>query len=220
MRTESVVRSSMGKMLGRRFPRRLPVFSTLPTRPRVSQRTQSKVNSGGLKRISVCSLRPSWWSNIASSPPEIRKAWEIPMHYLMLNRTDQNSLLSKLQAMPDFLEASFGTVSPLEAATPGPNGAFSPVEHCWHLADLEREGYAVRIRRLLEEDNPGLPDFDGARIARERSYTSLSVAEASMRSETRGSATSKPCERSMLRIGRVGVSRKVLVPSCSATFRR
>src|SRR6266853_1399608 len=124
MRTESVVRSSMGKMLGRRFPRRLPVFSTLPTRPRVSQRTQSKV-----------------------------------------------------QAMPDFLEASFGTVSPLEAATPGPNGAFSPVEHCWHLADLEREGYAVRIRRLLEEDNPGLPDFDGARIARERSYTSLSLAE-------------------------------------------
>ncbi len=85
------------------------------------------------------------------------------MHYLMLNRTDQNSLLSKLQAMPDFLEASFGTVSPLEAATPGPNGAFSPVEHCWHLADLEREGYAVRIRRLLEEDNPGLPDFDGTR---------------------------------------------------------
>ena len=99
------------------------------------------------------------------------------MHYLMLNRTDQNGLLSKLQAMPDFLEASFGTVSPLEAATPGPNGAFSPVEHCWHLADLEREGYAVRIRRLLEEDNPGLPDFDGARIARERSYTSLSLAE-------------------------------------------
>ena len=142
------------------------------------------------------------------------------MHYLMLNRTDQNGLLSKLQAMPDFLEASFGTVSPLEAATPGPNGAFSPVEHCWHLADLEREGYAVRIRRLLEEDNPGLPDFDGARIARERSYTSLSVAEASMRSETRGSATSKPCERSMLWIGRVGASRKVLVPSCSATFRR
>jgi hypothetical protein len=99
------------------------------------------------------------------------------MHYLMLTKTDQNGLLSELQTMPDFLEASFRTVSPREAATPGLNGAFSPVEHCWHLADLEREGYAARIRRLREEDNPGLPDFDGARIARERSYTSLSLAE-------------------------------------------
>lgn len=99
------------------------------------------------------------------------------MQYLMLNRTDQDRLLSELRAMPDFLEASFETVSPPEAAAPGPNDAFSPVEHCWHLADLEREGYAVRIRRLREEANPWLPDFDGARIARERNYRALLLAE-------------------------------------------
>ena len=99
------------------------------------------------------------------------------MQYLMLNKTDQEHVLSELQAMPDSLEASFKTVSLLEAAVPGSNEAFSPVEHCWHLADLEREGYAVRIRRLREEGNPRLPDFDGARIARERNYKSLSVAE-------------------------------------------
>ena len=99
------------------------------------------------------------------------------MQYVMLNKADQDGLLSELHAMPDFLEVSFTTVSRLEAAAPGPNDAFSPVEHCWHLADLEREGYAVRIRRLREEANPRLPDFNGARIARERNYKSLSLAE-------------------------------------------
>jgi hypothetical protein len=44
------------------------------------------------------------------------------------------------------------------------------VEQCWHLADLEREGYAVRIRRLLDEINPVLPDFDGTRVAVDRNY--------------------------------------------------
>ena len=99
------------------------------------------------------------------------------MQYLMLEQTDRDGLLSELLAMADFLEASFGTVSRLEAAEPGVDDAFSPVEHCWHLADLEREGYAVRIRRLRDEVNPWLPDFNGTRIARERNYKSLSLAE-------------------------------------------
>ncbi len=49
-------------------------------------------------------------------------------------------------------------------------GGFAFVEHAWHLADLEREGYGVRIHRLLAETAPALPDFDGDRIARERDY--------------------------------------------------
>ena len=40
------------------------------------------------------------------------------MQYRMLTKTDQDGLLSELHAMPDFLEVSFTTVSPLEAATP------------------------------------------------------------------------------------------------------
>ncbi|HSB42730.1 MAG TPA: DinB family protein [Methylomirabilota bacterium] len=99
------------------------------------------------------------------------------MQYLMLTKADRDGLLSELEAMPGLLEGSFKTLGPLEAAAPGPNGAFSPVEHCWHLADLERDGYALRIRRLLEETDPWLADFDGARIARERNYQSLSLAE-------------------------------------------
>jgi hypothetical protein len=86
-------------------------------------------------------------------------------------------LLAKLEEMPGFLEAAFGALSSGEAAVPGPNGTFAPVEQCWHLADLEREGYGARIRRLLSEDDPFLPDFDGGRVAQERRYRTLSLPE-------------------------------------------
>lgn len=86
-------------------------------------------------------------------------------------------LLSELASMPDFLEKSFSGLSTKDAATPGRDDSFSPVEQCWHLADLEREAYSVRIRRLLSEASPRLPDFDGARIARERDYKSLSLMD-------------------------------------------
>lgn len=56
-------------------------------------------------------------------------------------------------------------------------GGFALVEHAWHLADLDREGYGERIRRLLAEEEPLLPDFDGSRIARERDYFSRDIAE-------------------------------------------
>ena len=97
------------------------------------------------------------------------------MRYMQLSVTDREALLTRLEAMPGLLRSTFATLSPAEAAAPGPEDSFAPVEHCWHLADLEREGYAVRIRRLLAEDDPALPDFDGARIAAERGYRSLSL---------------------------------------------
>ena len=95
---------------------------------------------------------------------------------MTLNKAEQDTLLSELEAMPVFLEAALGTVSPSDSIVSGPNDTFSPVEHCWHLADLEREGYAVRILRLRDELDPLLPDFDGARIATERCYTLRSLA--------------------------------------------
>jgi hypothetical protein len=98
------------------------------------------------------------------------------MRYLMLAPMDRVALLAELEAMPTVLEAAFAGLSSDEAAAPGPDDAFAPVAQCWHLADLEREGYGLRIRRLLEETEPRLPDFDGARIARERDYASRSLA--------------------------------------------
>lgn len=89
---------------------------------------------------------------------------------------DRDALFAQLAAMPDFLRQALGDLPEREAMVRGPDGTFSPVEQCWHLADLEREGYAVRIRRLLTEVDPALPDFDGARVAAERKYHQLSLA--------------------------------------------
>jgi hypothetical protein len=100
------------------------------------------------------------------------------MKYLMLRSAERRALLAELAAMPEFLAARFGSLPADAARTPGPDGAFSPVEQCWHLADLEREGFGVRITRLRGEANPALPDFDGARIAAERHYRTRSLSEA------------------------------------------
>jgi hypothetical protein len=55
---------------------------------------------------------------------------------------------------------------------------FSITEHICHLRDLEKEGYLVRIRKILAEDHPQLPDFDGGRIAEERDYNRQDAVHA------------------------------------------
>jgi hypothetical protein len=62
-------------------------------------------------------------------------------------------------------------------------GGLALVENAWHLADLEVEGYGLRLRRLLEEPSPALPDFQGDVIARERDYLHLPLAPALERFE-------------------------------------
>ena len=98
------------------------------------------------------------------------------MRYMLLNDADQATLLDRLSAMPAFLDEAFAGLTSTEALIEDADGV-SPVEQCWHLADLERDGYAVRIQRLVSELEPALPDFDGARVARERNYKSLSLTE-------------------------------------------
>ena len=99
------------------------------------------------------------------------------MRYMKLTRTQRDDLLAALAAMPGYLRTVFYGLSAEQARTPVPDGAFSPVEQVWHLADLEREGFAERIRRLMSEQEPQLADFDGTRIAAERDYRSLSLEE-------------------------------------------
>ncbi len=99
------------------------------------------------------------------------------MQYMKLNTAQREELLASLISMPEYLREIFAGLTSEQARTPGPDGAFSPVEHAWHLADLEREGFAVRIVRLLSESEPYLPDFDGTKIAAERNYRSLSLEE-------------------------------------------
>jgi hypothetical protein len=49
---------------------------------------------------------------------------------------------------------------------------WSVLENVCHLRDIEREGYTVRIRKLLHETEPYLADLDGAQLAATRSYNS------------------------------------------------
>jgi hypothetical protein len=78
-------------------------------------------------------------------------------------------LLARLGAMPDLLREVAAALADATHRRPAAGG-FAFVEHAWHLADLEREGYGARISRLLTGAAPALPDFDGDRIAREREY--------------------------------------------------
>jgi DinB family protein len=90
---------------------------------------------------------------------------------------ERQALLEELQVMPEFLTGRFAGLSAEAARRGGLDGTFSPVEQCWHLADLESEGFGERIRLLLREERPFLPDFDGARAARERDYRARSLGE-------------------------------------------
>jgi hypothetical protein len=94
-----------------------------------------------------------------------------------MRSVDQGSLFAKLAAMPTFLRSSFASLSTEDATRRGAGDAFAPVEQCWHLADLERDGFAARIRRLLAETSPALPDFDGGRVAEEGQYLKRSLAD-------------------------------------------
>jgi hypothetical protein len=50
------------------------------------------------------------------------------------------------------------------------DGEFSALEHVCHLRDIEVEGYAFRINRILADANPLLADIDGGLLAVERNY--------------------------------------------------
>ena len=99
------------------------------------------------------------------------------MEYMKLPQASKEKLIARLAAMPAFLGDSFARLPSATHVLSGPQGSFSPVEQVWHLADLEVMGFAERIRRLLSESYPFLPDFLGDEVARERDYKSLSLLE-------------------------------------------
>jgi hypothetical protein len=98
----------------------------------------------------------------------------VSMQYMALPREQRETLLETLEHMPRYLEQEFRGLTPELICRQGDDGAFSPVEQVWHLADLEREGFGCRIEKLLSEHEPLLPDFDGGAIAVARRYRSLS----------------------------------------------
>lgn len=92
-----------------------------------------------------------------------------------MNRREFETLLLTLESTPALLYRAAATLSSCEALWRSSDRAFSFVESVWHLADLENEGYGVRIRRIIAEDHPDLANFDGDRLARERAYQERDV---------------------------------------------
>jgi hypothetical protein len=78
--------------------------------------------------------------------------------------------LARLAQMPRLLKDALAGASPAQLAIRPDPDSFCLVEHACHLRDLEREGYAVRLRRMLSENRPALAGFEGDVVARERRY--------------------------------------------------
>lgn len=78
--------------------------------------------------------------------------------------------IEKLATMPDFVGGAVAAVSAHGLVFRPAPGELSIVEHVCHLRDLEREGYLVRVRRIMGEREPDLDSFDGTAAARERDY--------------------------------------------------
>ncbi|HKR61183.1 MAG TPA: DinB family protein [Pyrinomonadaceae bacterium] len=89
----------------------------------------------------------------------------------------ETDALKFLEQTPALVERILQQI-PAEAMKVRNLDEFSAVESLCHLRDIEIEGYGERIRRIIQEDKPSLPDLDGARLAIERDYNHQQVGEA------------------------------------------
>ena len=78
--------------------------------------------------------------------------------------------LERLGAMPAFVEAALHEAGEENLQLRPSADTFALVEQACHLRDLEREGYLVRVRRMLGEKEPVLDAFDGQAVAATRDY--------------------------------------------------
>jgi len=115
--------------------------------------------------------------------------------------------LEELARMPGDLERLAAELAGESGRTRPPDGSFSFVERVWHLADLEKEGFAERIRLLSTEDDRSSP-ISTVRIARERDYRSLAVADG-LAAFSRARAANLAALRSLTERARPGVQEGV-----------
>jgi len=91
--------------------------------------------------------------------------------------------LSALSSFPDQLETLYAAFAPAQAdwAPPSwegiPSETFTAIGQLCHIRDIEIDGYHVRLRRLLDEDQPSLVSIDSYQVARERRYPDAAAGE-------------------------------------------
>lgn len=94
-----------------------------------------------------------------------------------MNNEELDEAIKLLEQTPSLVTRSIAQLAP-SSLTERNDDEFSALENVCHLRDIETEGYGERIVRILQEDNPALPDIDGARLAIERDYNKQNVEEA------------------------------------------
>ncbi|OLE53412.1 MAG: hypothetical protein AUG51_13380 [Acidobacteria bacterium 13_1_20CM_3_53_8] len=88
------------------------------------------------------------------------------------------SLVRFLEETPRVVRQFSENLSETELRWKPSEDEFSVLENVCHLRDIEREGYSVRIEKLLNEDKPFLHDLDGARMALARDYNNQDFSTA------------------------------------------
>lgn len=95
-----------------------------------------------------------------------------------MDQRDKDRLLSNLKSLPNELD---DLLKDLDEDTvrwrPIPN-KWSVKEIMCHLRDMERLAYLARYRRMLDEENPILPNVDQDRIAIESDYINQDASAA------------------------------------------
>jgi hypothetical protein len=85
-------------------------------------------------------------------------------------------LVDTLAATPDLLEGMLLDFPPERLRWSPPDWVAAPAERftalatICHLRDIERDGYHVRLRRVVSEVLPDLQSVDGFQLERERNY--------------------------------------------------
>lgn len=95
-----------------------------------------------------------------------------------MSAEELKELLGTLAATPANIQSLLNNTSDEQLRRRHSVGGFSFAENVCHLRDIEAEGYATRIKRILKEERPFLPDIDGGRLATEREYNKQDVYEA------------------------------------------
>ena len=89
-----------------------------------------------------------------------------------MTQQDFQQLINSLEETPRLIRQLTGHLTDEERRWKPTDRDFSTLEQLCHLNDIEREGYAVRIEKLIHEEQPFLTDIDGGKLAAERDYNS------------------------------------------------
>lgn len=103
---------------------------------------------------------------------------EVSMEENQMTQEEFQELVGQLAGTPRVVRQLIGDLKEDDARWKPGNEEWSVLEHLCHLKDIEQEGYAVRIEKLIHETEPYLADIDGDRLAVERSYNSLDLEQA------------------------------------------